>query len=682
MPYVAPQPLSQPRQSSTSGTMPMFGTNLRDYSRLLDTSKALYVENYWIHGTGRLVKRKGTTLNFDTGESDVIPLHMEYQNEFEIVGYGTKVRAYNTSDGTFTDIKTDFTANNGGFSGDRAGDYFFVTNILDGLWRISFTLPYTQYQNLSGQNTFIIPATSGTIGATITGVTSGETANVVSSTGSVPGTLTVIVSGLSGNFTHGEAITSGSLVGATLSNINPFTIGAKITGAISGAQGIILENADNGETGVLTIGTINGTFQNAEIITDDEGEHGQATLTAILTFAITAVSGAPKAKYVKYVIDRLLLLNLRDNPAGWSYSDKDTSANPPFTDYTVGSGINEPGGGSYRNGAEGTDIAVIGDIIFLTFTKGWHAFRITQTDVGGVTSKVDTPVQTSDLGISKAAITDIGLVVCGDFGVKRLISLGQPNVPFSEQWETMTEQLGEDYFDDVNFGQASFVFDDKRGYVYLACAKGGGTTNNHIIALKADLTGVETTVSQSATSFFTGLNPYRFLRKDGEIFFTSSIDGISSHLFDGENDNGNEIYSQYYQELTFGTMTDTFNLDEWKCEGELSSGSDITVSFDTFDENGYFQAAVDSYQWMASNSYTAGGGWGASKWGDSWGGGGGTLSGLTYDAGGAEPKLRGLTRLRVRFESSDTADHIIALFSAKVSIVSPTRNAKLIQITN
>ena len=678
MAYVAPQSTANVSQGSAMGTMPMKGTNLRDFPQLLDVSSALYLENYWLHGSGRLVKRKGITKRFDNMDGAVMSLDEEYQNNFEIVGYGQKVRAYDTSTGLFTDIKTDFTADNGGYTGVRTGDYFFVSNILDGLWRISMTLPYAQAQDLVGRNTFIITNASGTIGATITGVTSGATANVISSTGTT--TLTVVVGTLSGNFTHGEAITSGTLASAILTNINPFTIGAKVTGGTSGAQGIVLESADAGATGTLTIGSYSGTFISGETITDNETVPGRGTLTAAMTFAITEVTDAPKAKIVAYINDRLLLLNLADNPAAWSYSDKDTSTNPPFTNWTTGSGFNDPGGGSFRNGQEGTGVETIGDIIFLSFEKGWHAFSIVQTDISGVVSKYDQVIQTSDLGIKKVKMTDVGLIACGDFGVKRLVSLGQPNVPFSEQWETMTEQLGEDYFDDVNFDQASIVYDDIRGYIYIACAKGGGTTNNHILAMKADLSGVESEVKFASTSLFTGLNPYRFLKKDGVFYFTSSLDGVSYQLFDGENDNGNEIYSQYYQELNFGTFTDTFVLDEWKCEGELSPASSLTVTFDIFNEDGYFDQAMASYAWTTFNSYGGGGGWGGAPWGSSGWGASGTSSGLVYDVAGATPKLRNLTRLRVRFECSDTADHIIALFSAKASIIAPTRNAKLTKL--
>lgn len=679
--YTPIKNISSLSKGASQGLMPVMGANYRDFSRLLDTRSALHIENYWLHGSGRLVKRKGTTLNFDTTESNEIPVWESYQNDTEIVAYGTKVRAYDNATGTFTDIKTDFTDN--GFDGARAGDYFFITSISDGLWRISQTISYAQSQTtgLGSTNKFILTGGSGVVnnGDTITGGTSGATATVVTPSGTLPGEYTLIVSDATAAFTHGESITGGTLSGAILSNINPFDDGQIITGQTSGATARIILDQDNGATGVLTLGNISGTFQNGETLIDEQAVPGRGTASTALTYAISQVSDAPKARYILYGDRRLLLYQLEQDVAGWAYSEADDGSNPPFTNWTVGSAFNDPGAGTFRNGERALTASLLGNIYFIGFSKGYHSFSIDQTEISGVSSKFDNPIQTKEgIGISLSKTTDIGVVVCGKFGIKLLVSLGQSNVPYSDQWETLTEQLGEEYFDDVDFSDGDIIYDEVRGYIYVSCAK-GGATKNLILACKVTLPGIETDVKSGATSFFTGLNPYKFLEKNGEIYFTSSIDGETFHLFDGENDNGEEVYSQYYQELTFGTLTDTFNLDEFKCEGELSPASTITVSFDTFDENGYFEIARKSYTWTATNSYTGGGGW-SSPWGSTGWGSGGASNGLVYDSTGATPGLRGLTRVRVRFESSDTADHVLATFSARASIIAPTRNVKLTEI--
>lgn len=668
---------SQSRRS-VMGTMPVRGTDLVTFPQLLDASRAYWIENYWLDGMGRMVKRKGTTENFDTTESDEITLWKNYRNDYQIVAYGQKVRAYDKVNKTFTDIKTDFTASNGGFSGDRYGDYFFITNKLDGLYRISRTITYSQLQNNSGQNKFTVTSSGGTPATSLTGGTSGAVASIVSQSSSGT-TWTIICTITSGTFQHGEVITSGTLAGANLSNINPFTVSQKVTGQTSGAKGIILEHTDDGATGTLTLGEISGTFQNGEVLLDDaNGSYpGRGTSTSTLGFSITSVSAAPKARFCRVIKDRLLLWQLSTNGSGWAYSGRDTGTNPTFTNFTTGTGFNDPGDGYFRNGGDALTADMIGDVIMLGFEKGWHAFQITQTEISGVISKYDQEINTSmNQGIRKLFACQVGMIACGDFGVRVMTSIGQSNVPYSEQWETLTESLG-DYFDDVDFTNSDITYHASRGYVYISCAKGGGTTNNTILAIKAELPGVETDVKTGAVSIFSGLNPLGFLTEEDDIYFTSSIDGKTYHLFDGENDNGNEIYAEYAQELNFESISDHFNLDEFRCAGELSSASSITVYFDTFDLNGYFEEDRRNYTWTASNSYTGGGGWGGARWGSSGWGSGGTASGLIYSKARMQVKLRNLHRVRVRFVSSDTADHSLALFAAAASVVAPTRNNTL-----
>lgn len=673
--YRPPRQVRLPKGSS-SGVMPTAGTNLRDFPSLLDTTYATWIENYWIHGTGRLVKRKGTTENFDTTDSNRIPLWKEFLNDYEIVGYGQKVRAYNTTTGTFTDIKTDFSSSNSYFDGVRTGDYFFITTLTDGLWRIAQTINYSQLQATGAtQNKFTISSDSGTPATTITGVTSGAVASIVSQT-AVGTTWTIVCTTVSGTFTHGESITSGTLVNGILTNINPFTVGLEVTGQTSGAKGIILEQSDAGATGTLTLGSITGTFQNGEVLIDSSNPAGRGTATSVITFSITNISQAPYAKYIIYGEGRIVLYNLRTDPAGWAYSVRDTGSNPVFgTNWTVGSGFNDPGAGYYRNGETCTSADMIGNIYFIALEKGWTAFSIDQIDIGGVSSKYDNTIQESDLGIKKVKMTDVGLIACGTFGVKRLVSLGQPNIPYSEQWETLTEQLGEEYFNDVDFSNSDIVYDDMRGYIYISCAK-GGTTSNLMLAIKADLAGVKSDVKTSATSFFTGLNPYKFLKKGREIYFTSYLDGITYHLFDGENDDGEEIYFEYTQELNISNV-ENFNLDLFKCEGELSLASNINIYFDVFDLNAIYQADRRNYTWTAQNSYSSGGGWGSAPWGSSGWGSTGTQTGLIYSKARMQTTIRNITRCRVRFTGSDTADHVLALFSASASIVTDTRNNTL-----
>lgn len=62
-----------------------------------------------------------------------------------------------------------------------------------------------------------------------------------------------------------------------------FTAGATVTGASSGATGRIQADSDGGATGTLTLTDIQGVFIDNEIITDDNGTPGSATVNGTLT---------------------------------------------------------------------------------------------------------------------------------------------------------------------------------------------------------------------------------------------------------------------------------------------------------------------------------------------------------------------------------------------------------------
>ena len=76
-------------------------------------------------------------------------------------------------------------------------------------------------------------------------------------------------------------------VGASLNydtQTSNFTAGAIVTGASSGATARIQADSDSGTTGTLTLTDINGEFLDNEIITDDNGTPGSATVNGVLSY--------------------------------------------------------------------------------------------------------------------------------------------------------------------------------------------------------------------------------------------------------------------------------------------------------------------------------------------------------------------------------------------------------------
>lgn len=79
-----------------------------------------------------------------------------------------------------------------------------------------------------------------------------------------------------------------------------FTEGTTLTGATSAATAKIVNDVDGGTTGTLTLSQINGTFQDDEAITDDNGSPGAAVVNGTLTGEATLV--VPQGSDLEYTI--------------------------------------------------------------------------------------------------------------------------------------------------------------------------------------------------------------------------------------------------------------------------------------------------------------------------------------------------------------------------------------------
>lgn len=168
------------------------GMNQRDLPQLLDPSYAVLIKNYLPLGAGRLEKRGGIEKMLEIAGGYPIEMIEEFTEDLWIFGYNTTVAVYQVSTDTVTNIKTNFTAS-GRFRGERAGDYFIVTNGVEKPFRISRTLAYdAQTQNF-------------TVNDRLTGQTSGATAVILEDSDSgATGTLTL--GDISGTFQNNEVI--------------------------------------------------------------------------------------------------------------------------------------------------------------------------------------------------------------------------------------------------------------------------------------------------------------------------------------------------------------------------------------------------------------------------------------------------------------------------------------------
>jgi len=144
---------------------------------------------------------------------------------------------------------------------------------------------------ITGETTKLLRSTTSKNGASF-GVTTGNAATKAWSYSLVPGQLVYLVAkvlGVGRNVAQRGmyhvgcgAYRPGSTLGYDTQTAN-FTAGRTVTGQSSGATAMIQADSDSGTTGTLTLINIDGEFLDNEIIIDDNGSPGSATVNGTLS---------------------------------------------------------------------------------------------------------------------------------------------------------------------------------------------------------------------------------------------------------------------------------------------------------------------------------------------------------------------------------------------------------------
>lgn len=432
-----------------------------------------------------------------------------------------------------------------------------------------------------------------------------------------------------------------------------YTVGKKLTGATSGATAIILEDSDSGATGTLTLGQISGAFTVGETITDDNSAPGSAKVTSVLAWTATDVTAAPIAAICKAIGNRLFLGRLKTDESAIAYSSVDTGGNPPFATWTTGTLADDPGQVNFRNAGQANAIEALGSNIIVFADKGKWAFYINTIDSAGTLSKVDIfTISRLDLGGARCAkTTPVGLLYANEAGLWRLVSVGQPNIPYSDQEEMVSDLLGANYFDDVDLTQADLMFHAKYNTVFLTCRK-ESETNNHLICYN--------TVNK-AFSYFNGWNINRFFNDNNDKYLgASSKDTTVYELFSGYQDGTREIWTNYEQELNIGDLERLKTLLGGYLQGDLSPATVLTINFDIWDKSGTFYENKLSLKWTASGSLGGSlGGYGVGSWGLAGWGSDGDLTGTLSSLAGFRQVLNNIMRIKIKISGNDKVIHKI-----------------------
>jgi hypothetical protein len=590
--YRAIQVKGNPKPQTNVTSMATKGENLRDLPQFLKPEFAQSIKNYYSLADGRLIKRKGLSRIFNIDSTGAGTLLEKFTDNVYIFGYDTTTSAYFKNTETILTIKSDWVGTIQ--CGARYGEYFFACDGVGKIHRIQTELNYD-----------------------------GETSN--------------------------------------------FTLGATLTGTTSGATAKILQITDAGTTGTLVLELIGTTlFDDNEPITDSEG--GAAVANGVLTYEAIEVADSPEGvTYLRAIGTRLYAA------VGNAvyYSDIDDGTNPPFLDWTPALNADDPGVVYSRVAGNVNSIEGLGENIVVFAENGKYAFTTTVQDVGGTLSKIDTfQISRVDFGGARGAITTPkGLFYFNEAGLWQLASLGQSNIPFSDQEFEVTQILGQTYFQDVDLANISIVYDAQRELLLVSMAK-DSASNNQVLCYNFQTQGI---------SFFTGWFINRFMTDDTEIYAISAKSARGWKVFEGFSDDGNDIQTDFEQELTLGGLWTRQILQKMYVQGFLSPSTEIQIRLSIYDVNGVFVPDKLVYSWTPSTGGGSGEGYDQLPYNESYGGDL-DVSGLIEDFNGIRPWIRNFQRVKLRLTCSDQLNHQINWISLQATPKVDIRKRKLTKI--
>ena len=431
------------QEKNTQSFMAKKGVNLRDLSQLLNPESAKIIKNYLVTAEGGLEKRGGLDPLFDAISDTAMTMLEKWTDDIYMFGYDdNKLAAYYKSTDTIVDIKTDFLDNVTG--GAKNGGYFLVTSPQEKMGRVTMTLDYDNQTANFTEGTILTGSVSGATAtiqeiiesytpAYLTGGTNAA-ANPANWIAVTDGSFRITIDGVAYNVDgidfsaipvlfgmYGVAgkieadiraltgkeetvtwdtdhfiITSvdGAASAITVTETSTGTVGTDISGA--GAADWMDCDTGNGvvtnrtqDIGTLTLGSISGTFQDDETITDSDT--GSADANGTVDFTYTVIADAPKARGVKVIDKRAFAFDLEGDRESIAYSAVDDGSNPPFEDWTVGENVSDAGKATYRNAGVVKDINNLGNNIIGLAENGKWAFRIDQLESAGTIKKIETP---------------------------------------------------------------------------------------------------------------------------------------------------------------------------------------------------------------------------------------------------------------------------------------------------
>lgn len=452
-----------------------------------------------------------------------------------------------------------------------------------------------------------------------------------------------------------------------------FTVGSILTGGTSGATAVVLQDADSGATGTLTLGKVSGVFQSGELITDVDG--GSATTNSALTFAITEITNAPVCDDISFVGPRAVAISLSSDETAVQISEVDDGSNPPFNTWSIGTGNTQGAVVSFRNAGKARSCVPLGPYFVVFSDEGYFAFSVDQLDSAGTLKKVETAQDyITDFGGARGAITTPeGIFYVNEAGLWRMLQVGQTDVPYRRQQQLTTVLLDDSYFANANLNNADLVYDEVQKLILVTYAD-GSEVNNKVLAYKK---------SDEIEALFEieGWSINRFTKYNKRVYASSSVDGRIFECFKGHEDDGISIRTEYTQELPLNGLWTKHSLQRFYVKGFLSIDSVVDVNMDIYDRDGAPMRGKRVNRWTAQRNDNVSDEWGSAAWGQSAWGGDFDLSSMVESFDGCRPKISRAQRISVRFTSAVNEPHIINWFSADIEDKAAIRVRKMTKIT-
>jgi len=371
-----------------------------------------------------------------------------------------------------------------------------------------------------------------------------------------------------------------------------FTVGATLTGATSGATATILEDADGGATGTLTLKDVTGTFANNEVLADNGGTPGAAVANLTINWVATLISAAPRAEglFVDLQDARLIAFDCGDADvyaAKQDLSGVDPAVvNPPFTDWT----LDDVGGAAYKyptgdlghvnsiaqlpnQGQEGLPSV---NVAFCQ--RGWAAFFVTIDSSSGVAvQRIVTKFFNNTHGGGKrgSLATDLGIFFANPNGI--FLLMADSNVV------NLTDSFGSALIEQLNFDDFDAVYLPQKNQLIVTCSK-QATVNNKVYILNT------LTIALPRKAWFerSGLSISRFLLDDRTVYGLSSSSPRVLELFPDNvwDDQGVGVEYHYEQMVTWKDLSSVKDFLSLEIGGYFSLTNPVTIEILGVNENG------------------------------------------------------------------------------------------------